>query len=419
MDKEVYTIKIIMQSIFNSLGSNYSIKFITESLKGIVYAPQTNVTKLVEHLTETYTTSAVLNFYKGRDAIEACCRVLLPPGSQIITQAFTCYAIEEGIKRAGMVPVYADISEEGTNLTAESISAVFKKNPDAKAVLIQHSLGISADSVAIRKWCDTHGLLLIEDLAQGIGGVDTNGDILGRNADALIFSYGRDKIVDAISGGSVVFRALNPEQAERLADLKSEVEKTPFAFVYEDLVYPDTTSLIRKTHHLGLGKVVLLASKALGLLSNPIKSKTRKLTWMHPSFAGLAVLQFRNLEQQLLHRRKMAEKYFELLANSKVKPLATALDIQNSSNLRFSVRCDNFAQVEKLVRVLKKNRIYVSDRWYRSAVDCGNFGYKTAYVDGSCPNAELLSQQVLNLPTHREMTLKKVVKICKIILENS
>lgn len=417
-----------MQSIFNSLGSNYSLRFVTESLRSILYSPQSNVTKLTEYLTQTYikkqqngdeSSSSILNFYKGRDAIEACCRVLLPPGSQIITQAFTCYAIEEGIKRAGMVPVYADISAQGTNLNVESISKAFKRNPDVKAVLIQHSLGISADSVAIRNWCDTHGLLLIEDLAQGIGGVDINGDILGRNADALIFSYGRDKIVDAVSGGSVVFRVLHPEQAERLADLKSEVEKTPFAFVYEDLVYPDTTALIRKTHHLGLGKVVLFVSKALGLLSNPIKSKTGKLTWMHPSFAGLALLQFRNLEQQLVHRRKMAEKYFELLKQSKVGMLMTASEIQKSSNLRFSVRCENLDQVGKLVSVLKKNRIYVSDRWYRSAVDCGNFGYKTVYVGGSCPNAQRLSGQVLNLPTHREMTVKKVEKICKIILENA
>ncbi len=407
-----------MQSIFNSLGSNYSLKFVTTSLRSILYAPKSNVTKLEEYLIKTYG-GKVLNLYKGRDAIEACCRVLLQPGSEVITQAFSCYAVEEGIVRAGMQPVYTDIGKSGTNLDVASITVAFKNHPNAKAVLIQHSLGIPADSVGIKKWCEKQGLLLIEDVAQGIGGVDSEGAVLGSNADAVVFSFGKDKIVDAVSGGSVVFRKLNDEQEERLFDVKNMVEKLPFVFVYEDLLYPDTTSLIRKTHHFGLGKIVFAISKALGLLSNPIQSKTDKMTWMHPAYAGLALLQFKNLERQLQHRREMSQEYFELLKESNLEILIEENEIKKASNLRFSLRCKNLEQVEKLVRALKKNRIYVSDRWYRKAVDCGSFAYKTAYKNGSCKNAELLVEQVLNLPTHREMTVGKVQKICKIILENS
>ncbi len=412
-----------MQSIFNSLGSNYSLQFVSLSLRSIFYAPKSNLLTLEKYLIDTFASNrneaTVLSLYKGRDAIEACLRVLLEPGSEIITQAFTCYAIEEGIKRAKMQPVYTDIGDIGTNLTVASISATFKKYPKAKAVLVQHSLGISADSVAIQKWCHAEGILFIEDLAQGIGGVDEDGLILGSRADAVIFSFGRDKIVDAVSGGSVLFQNLNPEQAERLFYVKTMIGKTPFSFVYEDLLYPDITSLIRKTHHIGLGKVVLMISKAFGLLSNPIKSKTDKMTWMHPAYAGLALFQFHNLERQLEHRLSMAKEYSRLLAGSDLQVLITESELQRSSNLRLSICCKNSAQVEKLVRVLKKNKVYVSDRWYRRAVDCGNFGYATKYVEGSCPNAERLAEQVLNLPTHREMTLKKVQKICKILLEDS
>lgn len=406
------------KSVFNSLGSNYSLKFISVSLASIFTSRKSDLLNLESFLAKEYR-GEVATFYKGRDAIEAALRVLLEPGSEVITQAFTCYAIEEAIVRAGMIPIYADISRHSTNMTAHSLDIAFQQNPHAKAVLIQHSLGISANSYAIRKWCDKHGLLLLDDIAQGIGGVDEMGSNLGHHADAIIFSFGRDKIIDSTAGGAVVFKNMNDKKIQRLLDMHSLVANIPFVFVYEDLIYPDLTSFIRKTHHLGLGKVILVVSKAFGLLGSPIKSRTQTMARMHPALARLAMMQFKSLDKQINHRRQMATEYFKHLSDSNVEPLITKEELNASSNLRFSIRCENKEQVDKLILALKNQRIYVSDRWYRSAVDCGNFECKTVYQPGSCPNAELLASQVLNLPTHREINLRLVQKICKIILENS
>lgn len=403
-----------MKSIFNSLGSNYSIKFVSTSLLSIFNSKKSDLIKLEKFLSKTYDGEA-LTLYKGRDAIEACCRVLLKPESKVITQAFSCYAVEEGIARAGMQAVYADIGT-GTNLNVATLKLAFKKHPDAKAVLVQHSLGIVADNLEIKRWCDQNGLLLIEDIAQGIGGVDDADSMLGANADVVIFSFGRDKIVDAVSGGAVVFRKLDDEKMERLLDVKALIKKLPFHVVYSDLIYPDITSLIRKTHHFGVGKVVLVISKLLGLLDSPVKSKAEHMTWMHPAYAKLAMLQFRGLEKQILHRKKMATEYFNCFKGSEIKPFLNKEQINQSSNLRFSIRCKDLKQVNLFIKELKNNNIYVSDRWYRNAVDCGSFSCKTSYQKHSCPNAELLATQVLNLPTHREINIKKVRKICKVIL---
>lgn len=407
-----------MKSIFNSLGSNYSIKFVSTSLWSIFFARKSDVLKLEKRLTSTYGDEA-LCLYKGRDAIEASLRVLLHPGEGVLTQAFSCYAVEEGITRAGMLPIYVDISEDSTNMTVESLEHAFKQNKNVKAVLIQHSLGIPADSREIRAWCNTHGLVLIEDVAQGIGGTDTKGETLGTHADAIVFSFGRDKIIDAVSGGAVVFRNLDPEETERLTDVRNMIGKLSFATVYEDMIYPDLTSYIRRTHHFGLGKIVFTLSKFFGLLGSPIQSKTDKMTWMHPAYAKLALLQLSGLARQIEHRKMIAREYRENLSDSNVYFLSSESQIEHSSNLRFSVRCKDLQQVETLVFALKKNRIYISDRWYRKAVDCGSFSCKTVYKVGSCPNAELLSNQVINFPTHREITKKIVHKICKIVLENT
>lgn len=416
MGKGAFTIKN-MKSIFNSLGSNYSIQFVSTSLWSIFFARHSEIHKLEKRLTSIYGDDA-LCLYKGRDAIEASLRVLLRPGEGVLTQAFSCYAVEEGIVRAGMQPIYVDISEDSTNMTVESLNYALNQNKNAKAVLIQHSLGIPADSIAIRNWCDEHGLLLIEDIAQGIGGTDKKGEILGAFADAIVFSFGRDKIIDAVSGGAVVFKNMNPEKTERLGDVKNMIGKLPFAVVYEDMIYPDLTSLIRRTHHFGLGKIVFSISKFFGLLGSPIQSKTDKMTWMHPAYAKLALLQFNGLERQIAHRKMIAREYQENLKGSNLHFLSSESQIEQLSNLRFSVRCKDLKQVEKLVLALKKHRIYISDRWYRKPIDFGSLSRKSVYKSGSCPNAEELANKVINFPTHREITKKIVRKICKIVLEN-
>lgn len=414
--------KISMRSIFNSLGSNYSIPFISTSLWSIFGSKKSDLFRLEQLLTEKYSRKeervSVVTVYKGRDAIEVALKILLEKGDAVITQAFSCYAVEEGIVRAGMRPVYADIDSDTTNVSVTTLEDAFKKDKRAKAVLIQHSLGIPADSVAIRNWCKKNGLLLIEDVAQGIGGVDKNGESLGLHADAVVLSFGKDKIVDAISGGAVVFKNSNPALAEKIEDFRKAISQVPFVYVYEDLIYPDITSFIRKTHHFGLGKVLMVICKFLGLLGSPIKSKTDAVTAMHPAYARLALFQFASLERQILHRRRMAETYFKLLHETSLEPLFDISELKRASNLRFSVRCKDLEEVNFLIAELKKQRIYVSDRWYRSAVDCGSFNCKTVYKNGSCKNAEDLSQQILNLPTHREMDERKVQKICRIISES-
>jgi perosamine synthetase len=403
-----------MKSIFNSLGSNYSIKFVYTSLFSILNSKKSDLILLENFLSKTYEGEA-LTLYKGRDAIEASCRVLLDKKSKVITQAFSCSAVEEGIVRAGMHAVYADIGVS-TNLNIATLKSVFKKHPDAKAVLVQHSLGVAADIKEIQRWCKQNGMFLIEDVAQGIGGVDEVDNLLGANADAVVFSFGRDKITDAVSGGAVVFRNMDDEREKRLLDVKAEIKKLPFHFVYYDLIYPNITSLIRRTHHIVIGKIILLVCKYLGMLDSPVKSKVDYMTWMHPAYAKLALLQFKDLEKQIAHRKKMSTEYFNCFNGSEIVALINKEQINQSSNLRFSIRCKDNKQVNQFITVLKNNNVYVSDRWYRSAVDCGNFDLNTSYKKGSCPNAELLATQVLNLPTHREINSQKVKKICKILL---
>lgn len=382
------------------------------SLWNLVFFRRNEREKLENYLSTKYSGEAFA-VYKGRDAIEFVLRVLLQPGDSVLTQAFSCYAVEEGIVRAGMNPVYVDIKQGDTNLSVQTLERAFKKNPEAKAVLVQHSLGIPAQSKAIATWCKKNKLLFIEDLAQGIGGSSEDGAQLGKYADAIIHSFGRDKIIDATAGGAAIFKTLTKQQQATAQQMY--LPELPYSIVLSDLLYPLVTYLIRRTHHLGIGKLLFVICKRIGLLGSPILSKTVVMKRLHPAYAALALYQLRNLEKQIQHRKKIAQIYFDSFeGNSSSLVLSSQEKILHSSNLRFSFVTDNPTRV---IDHLKHYGVYIPDRWYRSAVDCGSFLCESVYTAGSCPNAETLAKSVINLPTHREVSEVTAQKICRLLHE--
>lgn len=408
-----------MKSIFNSLGSNYSFSFVMLALKQMISnGDDKAIDKLHKYLEKEFDGRSFL-FYKGRDAIEFALRVLLSQDEslsvkgKIMTQAFSCYAVEEGIKRAGATPAYVDIDENSTNMSVKTLSKAFEKNKDSKVVLVQHSLGIPAEIIEIKKWCKKNNLLLIEDLAQAIGGTDSTGEKLGRHADAVVFSFGRDKIIDAVSGGAVVFKKLPVNQQDKIeALLTDEVSTLSKNIIFKDMLYPAITFFGTKTHDIFFGKVALKLFRSIGLITSPTISSTSKLSFMHSAYAQLVNRSFINLDNQLLHRRKIANFYFDRISNPKIKILSSKQNIDSGSNLRFSIRV---SEVDRLIKLMKTHKVYLSDRWYRKAVDCGKQDCGSEYKSGHAVNAEKLASEIFNLPTHFNITEDKAKKIVDIL----
>ncbi|MCB9813013.1 MAG: DegT/DnrJ/EryC1/StrS aminotransferase family protein [Pseudomonadales bacterium] len=401
-----------MKSIFNSLGSNYTFKFALTALSQIFVSASEDHQKLNQYLEDNYHGKSFL-FYKGRDAIEFSIRVLSAQKKsqdriKILTQAFTCYAVEEGIKRGGGEPVYVDIAENSTNLTVQTLQASFKSNPDSKVVLVQHSLGIPAEIGKISAWCKKNNLLLIEDLAQSIGGRDSLGQSLGYNADVVIFSFGRDKVIDSISGGAVVFKELTNNQLKVIQEIIISQQTKKYLFI--DLIYPIVTYLGRNLYDVWAGKLIIKLAKTLKLITSPTISQIKNICTMSPAYSTLALVSLGNLESQIIHRRKIANLYLEKIVNKKISIINSKEDVLFGSNLRFSIRIQ---EVEKFIQLMKKNKIFLSDRWYRNPVDCGRYQCDSFYTKGLAPNAEKLSSEIINLPTHINLSIKQANQIIK------
>ncbi len=394
-----------------SLGANYANLFVLESFKQLVLAligleQQTALKELTAKLNKYF--AGQINFvYKGRDAIELCLKELAITNKNhgVITQAFTCIAIEEGINRAGATAVYADLGQGQLNLTVETLEKAKNNSTlDIKAVIVQHSLGHPAEIKKIEVWCKKNQIILIEDLAQAFGATDENNQLLGTNADAIILSFGRDKILDGVTGGAVIFK--NSTIKTQKLNLPSK------KIILKDLSYPIISWLIRKTYHIGFGKIIHWLVKKTHWFYSPINSPTQTVCGLPSYFAKLVSLQIDKLKITHQHRQKISQFYFDELKKLNLEIFTNQQFLTHGSLLRFALLIKNWP---KLIDTLAQKQIYLADRWYRQPVDCGQAQCMTTYQKNSCPNAELVANKIINLPTHPQISISDAEQIVTII----
>lgn len=385
-------------SVFNSLGSNYDISFILKSLTAH------GKTDLKNFLKKKYEGEAVLLF-KGREAITLALKSLnLPKNSQVAINGFTCYAVYRAIEEAGLRPVLIDIPQDDLNFSAEDLSKKIISNPNIKVVIIQNTLGYPADAQEIAKICKENNLILIEDLAHSVGAKYANKKEAGSVGDFVILSFSQDKIIDAVSGGALVVRE------DKWSIVNSDYTNPSLARQLKDRFYPHLTTKIRTAYRLGLGKAFHLFYKKIEILSTPMDGSFYGLTNLPNFYQNLTLIAFKNLAKDLEHRKKIAKIYTKNLP-AKIMFFKINSQIDNSSNLRFPIFMDDR---DKFVKYLKSKGFYISDIWYDAPIAPKRFMNKIDYKN-DCPTSEKISERILNLPTHKNISEEQALFLCKLI----
>jgi dTDP-4-amino-4,6-dideoxygalactose transaminase len=388
--------------IFNSLGSNYNLRFALKALGG-TNRPQKQL-ELKSYLEQKYRGKAVL-LYKAREAITLALRSLdLPKNSAVAINGYTCYAVYKAVTDAGCRPEYLDIVDGGLNFSAQALKTALMRNPDIKAVIIQNTLGFICDMENISAICKERSLILIEDLAHSAGAVYSNGQQAGTVGDFTVLSFSQDKIIDAVSGGALIARN-NKYQNFNTADVRPVGRKQQII----DRMYPLATYKIRKTYALGIGRAAHFFYKKSGLLPKPMGNLDKIILHNLPNwYCGLAYFQFREHEKNLRHRKQAALVYAQNL-NPKVLLPGLTGQIPQSANLRFPILVKDR---EKLVEYLKGYGIHISDIWYDAPVAPPKYLPMTDYKN-QCPGAEKVSAEMLNLPTHLNTSLSDAGNIAE------
>jgi perosamine synthetase len=370
-------------NVFNSLGSNYSGK---EAIQ-ILLSPnnKANSEKLIKLLQERYSGKAIL-CYKGREALMMALQaVQLPFGSYVAINGFTCIAVYQAIVSQGLKVEYLDI-DDGLNFSPDSLEKALKKNLKIKAVIIQNTLGYTCDVEAIIGICRKHDLILIEDLAHSVGLKYDNGQEAGTVGDFIALSFSQDKMIDAVSGGALIIRnrkydSYNSESLQTVSQYKQII----------DMFYPFFTFIIRKTYRLGIGKIAHFMLKKLNLLSKPIEIGNGKIHSLPSWYCVNVIRKFKDLAVNIEHRKRIVRIYSQKL-NKKI--------LNNAAYLRFPIMAKDRTG---LISYLNKKGIYISDSWYDAPIAPKKFINLTDYK-GQCPYAEKITNEIVNIPTHRNVS---------------
>jgi dTDP-4-amino-4,6-dideoxygalactose transaminase len=88
------------------------------------------------------------------------------PGDEVIMPSYTFVSTANAFALRGGVPVFVDIRPDSFNIDEALIEAAI--TPKTKAIVVVHYAGVSCEMDAIMAIAERHGLLVIEDAAQGI-----------------------------------------------------------------------------------------------------------------------------------------------------------------------------------------------------------------------------------------------------------
>lgn len=151
-------------------------KAILDTAASGAYIMGPQVQELERELADYVGTRHCISCASGTDALTLALKAWgIRRGDAVFVPDFTFFASAEAVSLEGATPVCVDVDRETFNIDPadleNKIEATLRKGESVPKVIITVDLfGLPANYPAIRRIADNHGLLILEDGAQGFGG---------------------------------------------------------------------------------------------------------------------------------------------------------------------------------------------------------------------------------------------------------
>jgi len=140
----------------------------------------------------------------------------IQPGDEVIMPSYTFVSTANAFVARGGVPVFVDIRSDTLNIDETLIEAAI--TPRTKAIVPVHYAGVACEMDVIMDIARRHGLLVIEDAAQGIMAAYKDKP-LGSIGHLGTYSFHETKNIIAGEGGALL---VNDEQFAERAEIVRE-----------------------------------------------------------------------------------------------------------------------------------------------------------------------------------------------------
>jgi len=132
------------------------------------------------------------------------------PSDEVIMPSYTFVSTANAFVLRGAVPVFVDVREDTLNIDERLIRAAI--TPRTRAIVVVHYAGVACDMDPIMAIAAEHGLLVIEDAAQGIMST-YRGRPLGSIGHLAALSFHETKNIISGEGGALLIN--DPAFADR------------------------------------------------------------------------------------------------------------------------------------------------------------------------------------------------------------
>lgn len=360
---------------------------------------------------EKFKLGQCFSYNSGRSCLLAILEAMdIKKGDEVIVQGFTCNAVINPIIKAGAKPVFVDLKHD-LNIDEKKIQSSISSK--TKAVIVQHTFGWPAEIEEIRDICKDNNLFLIEDCAHSLG-VKYNNQYVGSFGDVSFFSFGKDKIISSVFGGMVSVN--NSSLKVKEYDFPSNW------WTFQQLLYPVLMQYVfLPLFRFKIGRLFysLMFEFNIFSLRSVTKSENQGVLpgyfgkRMPNALAILALNQLKKVDRFNEKRREIAKVYFKEFRNSSVKPVfSNDFGVKEPVFLKFPVLVNN---PDKVLKELREHNIFINDGWRETVIVPPLTDQKKMEYEGGCVLSEIISKQILSLPTHAKLSLEDVKRIASII----
>lgn len=214
--------------------------------------------KEIEYIREAYETNWMSTVGKNIDEIErvTCekigCKhaVALSAGTAALHMAIKLAGVKSGDKvfcsdttfdatvnpvvYEGGIPVFIDTEYDTWNMDPVALEKAFELYPEVRVVVVAHLYGTPGKIDEIRKVCDAHNAVIIEDAAEALGatykGVQT-----GTFGTYNAISFNGNKIITGSAGGMLLTDSL--EAANKVRKWSTQARENAPWYQHEELGY--------------------------------------------------------------------------------------------------------------------------------------------------------------------------------------
>lgn len=155
-------------------------------------------------------------------------------GKRVFCSDMTFDATLNPVVYEGGIPVFIDTEAESWNMDPVALEKAFEIYPEVKLVVCAELYGFPGRIDEIKKICEKHGALLIEDAAEAMGATVV-GKQCGSFGDYSAVSYNGNKIITGSSGGCFLTNSL--EDANKVRKWSTQSREDAPWYQHEEVGY--------------------------------------------------------------------------------------------------------------------------------------------------------------------------------------